>query len=191
MESRLGGGDGSDSGDVCVAGCWIVFPDNIVHDMLSWIWKSDYFNNNVHVKRTNKAMSAFGFEIVQTLIVETKPNEHVKRAMSEINADLKLVEALVEYHHEREEMVIKTSIERQVIPNQTLRGFDKIDSIKEELEKACPGLVPCADIVSIATRDGIMLVGQHSFIFQQTPNLRRLGLFDFSIPCHVCSFIFF
>ena len=32
-------------------------------------------------------------------------------------------------------MVIKTSIERQVIPNQTLRGFDKIDSIKEELEK--------------------------------------------------------
>ena len=56
------------------------------------------------------------------------------------------------------EMVIKTSIKRQVIPNQTLRGFDKIDSIKEELEKACPGVVSCADIVSIATRDGIMLV---------------------------------
>ncbi|KAL0009191.1 hypothetical protein SO802_010693 [Lithocarpus litseifolius] len=91
------------------------------------------------------------------------------------------------------EMVIKTSIERQVIPNQTLRGFDKIDSIKEELEKACPGVVSCADIVSIATRDGIMLVGvgQHSFIFQQTPNLRHLGLFDFSIPCHLCSLIFF
>ncbi|KAL0009222.1 hypothetical protein SO802_010724 [Lithocarpus litseifolius] len=49
------------------------------------------------------------------------------------------------------------SIERQAIPNQTLRGFDKIDSIKEELEKACPGIVSCADIVSIATRDGIML----------------------------------
>ncbi|KAF3958139.1 hypothetical protein CMV_016920 [Castanea mollissima] len=55
-------------------------------------------------------------------------------------------------------MVIKTSIKRQVIPNQTLRGFDKIDSIKEELENACPGVVSCADIVSIATRDGIMLV---------------------------------
>ena len=50
------------------------------------------------------------------------------------------------------------SIERQAIPNQTLRGFDKIDSIKEELENACPGVVSCADIVSIATRDGIMLV---------------------------------
>ncbi|KAL4598201.1 hypothetical protein ACB092_11G043300 [Castanea dentata] len=48
---------------------------------------------------------------------------------------------------------------RQAIPNQTLRGFDKIDSVKEEFEKACPGVVSCADIVSIATRDGIMLAG--------------------------------
>ena len=31
-------------------------------------------------------MSTYGFEIVQTLIVETEPEEHVKRAMSEINA---------------------------------------------------------------------------------------------------------
>ena len=50
------------------------------------------------------------------------------------------------------------SIERQAIPNQTLKGFDQIDFIKEELEKACPGVVSCADVVSIATRDGIMLV---------------------------------
>ncbi|KAM4080569.1 hypothetical protein ACJW30_11G027300 [Castanea mollissima] len=51
------------------------------------------------------------------------------------------------------------SIEKQAIPNQTLKGFDKIDSIKEELEKACPEVVSCADIVSIASRDGIMLAG--------------------------------
>ena len=50
----------------------------------------------------------------------------------------------------------------QAIPNQTLKGFDKIDSIKEELEKACPGVVY---IVSIATRDGIMLVCSWSWIF--------------------------
>ncbi|KAF3948835.1 hypothetical protein CMV_025216 [Castanea mollissima] len=45
------------------------------------------------------------------------------------------------------------------IEKQALKGFDKIDSIKEELEKACPRVVSCADIVSIATRDGIMLAG--------------------------------
>ncbi|GMP29001.1 hypothetical protein CsSME_00004302 [Camellia sinensis var. sinensis] len=33
-----------------------------------------------------KAMSAYGFEIVQTLIVDIEPDIHVKRAMNEINA---------------------------------------------------------------------------------------------------------
>lgn len=31
-------------------------------------------------------MSAYGFEIVQTLIVDIEPDVHVKRAMNEINA---------------------------------------------------------------------------------------------------------
>lgn len=38
-----------------------------------------------------QAMSAYGFEIVQTLIVDIEPDEHVKRAMNEINAGLSLV----------------------------------------------------------------------------------------------------
>ncbi|GMY13578.1 hypersensitive-induced response protein 1-like [Fagus crenata] len=33
-----------------------------------------------------KAMSAYGYEIVQTLIVDIEPDEHVKRSMNEINA---------------------------------------------------------------------------------------------------------
>lgn len=33
-----------------------------------------------------KAMSTYGYEIVQTLIVDIKPDAHVKRAMNEINA---------------------------------------------------------------------------------------------------------
>ncbi|KAL3633281.1 hypothetical protein CASFOL_022808 [Castilleja foliolosa] len=33
-----------------------------------------------------KAMSAYGYEIVQTLIVDIEPDEHVKRAMNKINA---------------------------------------------------------------------------------------------------------
>ena len=35
-----------------------------------------------------KAMSAYGYEIVQTLIVDIEPDEHVKKAMNEINAGM-------------------------------------------------------------------------------------------------------
>ncbi|KAE9608462.1 putative Band 7 domain-containing protein [Lupinus albus] len=37
-----------------------------------------------------KAMSAYGYEIVQTLIVDIEPDEHVKRSMNEINAAARL-----------------------------------------------------------------------------------------------------
>ncbi|XP_039118536.1 hypersensitive-induced response protein 1 [Dioscorea cayenensis subsp. rotundata] len=37
-----------------------------------------------------KAMAAYGYEIVQTLIVDIEPDEHVKRAMNEINAAARL-----------------------------------------------------------------------------------------------------
>jgi len=33
-----------------------------------------------------KAMYTYGYEIVQTLSVDIEPDEHVKRAMNEINA---------------------------------------------------------------------------------------------------------
>ena len=55
------------------------------------------------------------------------------------------------------------SIERQAIPNKTLKGFDVIEFIKEELERVCPGVVSCADILSLATRDGIFLVRSYYY----------------------------
>ncbi|XP_031249451.1 putative Peroxidase 48 [Pistacia vera] len=51
------------------------------------------------------------------------------------------------------------SIERRAAPHSTLKGFDKIDLIKAELERACPGVVSCADTLALATRDGIILQG--------------------------------
>uniref|UniRef100_A0A7N0T153 Peroxidase n=1 Tax=Kalanchoe fedtschenkoi TaxID=63787 RepID=A0A7N0T153_KALFE len=51
------------------------------------------------------------------------------------------------------------SIERQAIPNKTLKGFDKIARIKDELEKACPGVVSCADTLVLATRDSVHMAG--------------------------------
>ncbi|XP_027343000.1 putative Peroxidase 48 [Abrus precatorius] len=51
------------------------------------------------------------------------------------------------------------SVEKQAAPNQTLKGFDKIDLIKEEVEQACPGVVSCADILALAARDSVLLAG--------------------------------
>ncbi|XP_027062423.1 putative Peroxidase 48 isoform X2 [Coffea arabica] len=50
-------------------------------------------------------------------------------------------------------------VERQAIPNRTLKGFEFIDMIKEELEKECPGVVSCSDIMVLATRNCILLSG--------------------------------
>ncbi|KAH7366543.1 hypothetical protein KP509_18G083700 [Ceratopteris richardii] len=53
--------------------------------------------------------------------------------------------------------------EKQSGPNLTLRGFDLIDAIKSKLEAECPGIVSCADIIAIATRDAVALVGGPSY----------------------------
>lgn len=49
--------------------------------------------------------------------------------------------------------------EKNAFPNQnSARGFEVIDAIKANVEKACPSTVSCADILTLAVREAVFLV---------------------------------
>ncbi|CAA7409071.1 unnamed protein product [Spirodela intermedia] len=47
--------------------------------------------------------------------------------------------------------------EKDAIPNSFLRGYKVIDTIKANLEKACPSTVSCADVLALIARDVVSL----------------------------------
>ncbi|KAJ7981588.1 Peroxidase [Quillaja saponaria] len=54
--------------------------------------------------------------------------------------------------------------EKNVLPNQnSARGFEVTDAIKTNVEAACNATISCADILALATRDGVVLLGGPSW----------------------------
>ncbi|RLN40780.1 peroxidase 44-like [Panicum miliaceum] len=63
--------------------------------------------------------------------------------------------------------------EKEAGPNVSVRGYDVIEEIKTELEKKCPGVVSCADIVTTSARDAVRLTGGPAY---EVPMGRRDSL---------------
>ncbi|CAH8389540.1 unnamed protein product [Eruca vesicaria subsp. sativa] len=60
-------------------------------------------------------------------------------------------------------LIAGNNTERTAGPNRSLRGFEAIEEAKTRLEAECPGVVSCADILTLAARDAVVLTGGQSW----------------------------
>nr|GEX43842.1 lignin-forming anionic peroxidase-like [Tanacetum cinerariifolium]GEX43852.1 lignin-forming anionic peroxidase-like [Tanacetum cinerariifolium] len=71
--------------------------------------------------------------------------------------------------------------EKNALPNKgSVRGYEVIEAAKSEVEKLCPGVVSCADILNVATCDATEMVGGPSWSV-------KLGRRDSTTASHILA----
>ncbi|CAN1843734.1 Peroxidase 3 [Linum perenne] len=87
----------------------------------------------------------------------------------------KAEQIVLDYGCDASVMINSTSnntAEKAATPNLTLRGFNFLDGLKSLLERECPGVVSCADILALTARDSVALIGGPTW---RVPTGRRDG----------------
>ncbi|KAI3497975.1 hypothetical protein L1887_33641 [Cichorium endivia] len=81
--------------------------------------------------------------------------------------------------------------EKNALPNKgSVRGYKVIDAAKSEVEKLCPGVVSCADILTVAARDASEMVGGPSWsvkLGRKDSTTASLALAETSLPSFKAS----
>ncbi|KAJ8464879.1 hypothetical protein OPV22_027431 [Ensete ventricosum] len=82
--------------------------------------------------------------------------------------------------------------EKKAAPNaNSVRGYEVIDAIKTRVEAACNATVSCADIVALAARDGVNLLGGHrhdnSLELRPHPSMAAIGQTLLCCHTHFCT----
>ncbi|KAJ9563689.1 hypothetical protein OSB04_008849 [Centaurea solstitialis] len=81
--------------------------------------------------------------------------------------------------------------ERNALPNKgSVRGYEVIEAAKSEVEKLCPGVVSCADVLTVAARDASEMVGGPSWsvkLGRRDSTTASLALAETSLPSFKAS----